>query len=531
MATKGFGKLIVKTTMEVEDDALLFETMGFVEGYLTAERTVQHMHNIMPSAPPEIEAHILQHLEYLQDQIDMFAESDPYWKVVDFLLTRQRGFAMGLRLRLEMNVPESVSTSSPPRPLAAQEVRLLGLSHTMLRAELMRLNLAVDVDEIARALEFSEGGNISQGVAAIAREARAAEGTKGHCSALVKIVGPRVLFGHTSWAGFDNLLRIWKEYNFPHVKFQGLASRHMSFSSYPGFFASSDDWLVMRDTQLLVMETTIDAYDTKRLAKYVSPASVSTSMRSLVASMLASHAREWYEIFSRENSGVQNNQWMIFSSREWAATSAAGVRPSTARDIFWVAEQQPGQVIARDMSAKLLEDGYWASWNVAYFKETLKTNLYFEHRTQQCACEGQRGPLLDVLQGQIKSLTDMKEAFRTNTWRSSHLSWMCPKCSISARFDLPGANKTNGCFSPAFFGSIDAKATNDLMIIAGESMFASGPPNIGVPAFSWATAASVSPGARMLRHEGHPEGAMNFPWVLVGGRDEPLNDDVITLFM
>eukprot|EP00927_Polykrikos_kofoidii_P065111 TRINITY_DN60902_c0_g1_i1.p1 TRINITY_DN60902_c0_g1~~TRINITY_DN60902_c0_g1_i1.p1 ORF type:complete len:596 (+),score=66.71 TRINITY_DN60902_c0_g1_i1:42-1829(+) len=535
IATEGFARLLVQTLSEVKDDRLLFEAMGFVEGYLTAERTVQHMHNTMSPAAPEMEEFVLDHNVYLRNKANRYRESDPYWKVVDFLLEKQRGFASGMRLRLAEVQPEVLSAGSPRRPLAAQEVRLLGLSDTMLQAELMRLNMLVDVDEIMRALEYSSSGNVSTAAANIAKEARAGAGKYGHCSALVTIAGPRVLLSHNTWSPFNRMMRIWKDYSFPHVKFQGLASRRISIPSYPGYFASNDDWLVIPDTKMVVLETTLDAYDTEKLAKYISPASVTTMMRSIIASLLATRPREWYETFSRENSGSQNNQWMVFSSSAWAAASVMGHKHSLAKDIFWVLEQQPGQIVGRDMTETLLEAGYWGSWNVARFNETLATNQYLDHRDAQCKCEGQRGALMDELHGSIKTLVDLQTAMRTNTWRSSPLSWMCPKCAIAARFDLPGANETVGCFSPAFYGAIDAKVTDDLMAARGESMFVSGPPNIEVPSFSWESAASTTPGVSMLPHVGLPDGPLEYPWRLVGGYSEHVSRsqdaDTITLFM
>eukprot|EP00927_Polykrikos_kofoidii_P073609 TRINITY_DN69629_c0_g1_i1.p1 TRINITY_DN69629_c0_g1~~TRINITY_DN69629_c0_g1_i1.p1 ORF type:complete len:598 (-),score=64.16 TRINITY_DN69629_c0_g1_i1:27-1820(-) len=534
IASEGFGSLSVSTLREVDDDAWLFESLGFAEGYLTAERTVQHMFNMLDPVAPEIEDFMLQHNEYLRRQADMYAGSDPYWRIVDFLLVKQRGFVSGMRARLSGVRPESLTATFTSGSLATEEVRLLGLSDAALQAELLRLNLLVDLSEITRAIKYSKGGKISEEAARIAREAIMAEGKTGHCSALIKVAGRRVLLGHTTWDTFGSLMRMWKDYSFPHVKMPSLVSRHISMSSYPGFFASNDDWLQMRDTQMVALETTLDAYDTERLAKYISPACVSTMMRSMIASMLASHPREWYEIFSRQNSGSQNNQWMIFSSRAWAAAVDSGFQRHQARDILWVLEQQPGLIIGRDMTDTLLETGYWGSWNVARFNETLTVSQYESHRGLQCICEGQRGALLDELQGHIETLADLQIAMRTNTWRSSPLSWACPKCAVVARFDLPGANTSNHCFKPAFYGSIDAKVSDDRMIIAGESMFVAAPSDIGVPAFSWETAPITTPNVRMPRHVGHAEGPMNFTYQLVGGnKDFPMRDErseLITLF-
>ena len=40
------------------------------------------------------------------------------------------------------------------------------------------------------------------------------------------------------------------------------------------------------------------------------------------------------------------------------------------RDVLWVAEQLPGNVEAEDVTEVLLRQGFWASYNLAYFDKT-----------------------------------------------------------------------------------------------------------------------------------------------------------------
>lgn len=240
----------------------------------------------------------------------------------------------------------------------------------------------------------------------------------------------------------------------------------------------------------------------------------------MVASLMAADPREWQQLFSRQNSGTQNNQWMILGLSRWPVGSGA-------RDLLWVLEQQPGMIVAHDMSEKLLEDGFWASYNVPVFPETLAASRYLEGRSSVCMCEAQRKALFDEAQEGIASLADLQRLLTTNTWQRSPLSWNCPKCSIAARFDVAGFNTSIGaefaastgnpaCGKAGYFGAIDAKVADDTMITGdGGTLFVSGPPHEGVPPFDWATAAVGQPKA-VPPHVGHPAGPWVFPWQRFG---------------
>jgi hypothetical protein len=174
------------------------------------------------------------------------------------------------------------------------------------------------------------------------------------------------------------------------------------------------------------------------------------------------------------------------------------------------------------MTEKLLQDSYWKSFNVAYYEESLNVNEYLQKRTSVCICEAQRGPLFDVAQRHVKVLPDLLSVLRTNTWQSSELSWSCPKCAVAGRMDLQGHNVSigaelpqstgnPGCGPAALHGAIDAKVADDLMVTRGETIFVSGPVNVGVPAFSWETAAGGIPsGVSVPNHVGHPSGPWRF---------------------
>ena len=61
---------------------------------------------------------------------------------------------------------------------------------------------------------------------------------------------------------------------------------------------------------------------------------------------------------------ADNNQWMVLDSAKFDPGAAL-----PAADLFWVAEQIPGKIVAADMTATLTGQGFWPSYNIPFFKE------------------------------------------------------------------------------------------------------------------------------------------------------------------
>jgi len=544
----GTGKLKLATASSTATDVELFEALGFAEGALTAGRIVQHMHNMFEQKPvaAEVGEFMLENMAYMQRQVDAHAEEDPYWSVVATLLARNRGLRDGFRSRLgklELDTllvdSDGIELMEQAALLRQRSLLLQSLPEQLLDMELLRLNLVMDIDEIARAVNKSSSGATSSELAAAVGLAEArASGGHGHCSVLVKVAGSQIIFGHNTWKDFKEMLRIWKDISIIHVQNPAIVNRRLSYPSYPGYYASTDDWLMLPDSQLAVFETTDDAYDTARLAKHVQPSTINTPMRSMIASLMAGNGREWYDTFSRENSGTQNNQWMIIDAAAWHTYLSS--RDAKPAGVLWVLEQQPGSIVGHDMTEHLLRESFWSSYNVPHFEQTMLISRVKEHPSVNGACVGQRGPLLASAQRHIASVADMQKLLTTNQWETSSLAWSCPKCSVASRFDLPGSNSSMGkgvlsghemehvshfgseaklgCHFSGFFGAIDAKVADDRMVAEGKTLFVSGPArNGGIPAFSWEAAEDAAPKNHVPQHAGHPKGPWTFPWVTLGG--------------
>lgn len=573
ISSAGVARLDVRTvaaapTMSYSGDRLLFEALGLAEGVLTAPRIAQQLHNMLEeTSRPSLYAFLHDHLDYLaahSTESDDGGEPLPYWRAVGLFLARQRGMANGFRQRLDELSPELLAAGAAEEPTAGGDVKavssreahaadfgrlrnqILMMPDHSLQATLLLLTLVSDVGELQRAIHIRNQEFLSPEELLSAKEAALRMQMRGHCSALIRASGSQLLVGHATWSTYSEMLRIWKDVSFPHISDSKVVNKRLSFSSYPGYFASTDDWLVMPDQKMLVLETTTDCLNDTLLAQHVWPDTVNTPLRSLVASLLASGPEQWCSIFSQQSSGTQNNQWMVLSLAHWqehvkqleagdvASSALVGAAPAAApaavskapQDVLWVLEQQPGTVVYKDKTSTLLEDGYWASFNVPHFKETLHASSYLEEESSVFRCEEQRAPLLAAAKKNVTSMSAMRDLLITNNWKRDPLSWSCPKCAVAARFDLAGTNASigsefsssshmPGCGASDMFGAIDAKVADDRMLVDGQSFFVSGPPRIGVPPFNWATAAG--PAALSARHAGQPTGPWQFPWLRMGG--------------
>ena len=186
----------------------------------------------------------------------------------------------------------------------------------------------------------------------------------GSCSALVRLTAKNedIYFTHDTWSSFTTMLKIYKKYDLPYAMSSTdsttIPGSQLSFSSYPGYLLSTEDFYAVHGSGLAVMETT-NGYMKSDLESLISPKSVLESVRNMVANRLAPNALDWCEIFKEYNSGTYNNQWMVLDYNRFTP-GVPHLRPGT----FYVLEQMPGKVEYKDMSARLQQEKYWASYNI-----------------------------------------------------------------------------------------------------------------------------------------------------------------------
>ena len=160
---------------------------------------------------------------------------------------------------------------------------------------------------------------------------------RGMCSGLIKVPGDfsDLFMAHSSWFSYGNTNRIFKHYHF-HFHAQA-ASSAISFSSYPGYLQSLDDFYMM-DSGLGMIQTSNDVLN-HSLLELVKPESLLAWQRVRLANAFAGSGKEWEEAFRWQASGTYVNQYMVVDFKLF--------KPKTAfpDGLLWVVEEIPGLVV------------------------------------------------------------------------------------------------------------------------------------------------------------------------------------------
>jgi hypothetical protein len=99
-----------------------------------------------------------------------------------------------------------------------------------------------------------------------------------HCSAFIRVTPDlqELYSGHTTWADYYNMVRVFKNYDFP-LRAPQTTARTTLFSSYPAFVSSVDDFYQL-SSGLVVIETT-NGITNPALFKLIKPQSVMSWIR------------------------------------------------------------------------------------------------------------------------------------------------------------------------------------------------------------------------------------------------------------
>jgi len=285
--------------------------------------------------------------------------------------------------------------------------------------------------------------------------------------------------------------RIYKYYLFQ-LQDKSVASKAVSFSSSPSFLSSKDDFYIM-DTGLVTMETTNSIYN-KALYKALTPNSVLTWQRSMLANRMARTSRDWVTLFGMYNSGSYNNQWMAFNFNQFTKGR------KLYNDALWIIEQIPGYFRAADVTDYVNKNYYWASYNVPYFPDIFNISGYptvTTHSYNGCP----RANIFRREHVNVHTTTDMENIMQYNNWQNDSFSLGDPAASISSRYDLRTQHA-------AAFGGIDSKITN---YESGQRLWCyaiSGPTHQNQTPFEWTDQWSA------VVHDGQPK-QFNFPYQLM----------------
>ncbi|KAG7491526.1 hypothetical protein MATL_G00004490 [Megalops atlanticus] len=265
----------------------------------------------------------------------------------------------------------------------------------------------------------------------------------GHCSALIKMLPgyENLLLGHSSWYTYAATLRIYKHWDFrltePHT-----ATGKMSFSSYPGFLVSLDDFYLL-GSGLLMTQTTNSIFNSS-LFSVVTPRSLLAWQRVRLAHALAHTGEQWAQVFSKYNSGTYNSQYAVVD------VSRVSLGNGIKDGALTVVEQIPGMVMHSDQT-QALRQGYWPSYNVPFHPRIYDLSGYGEMRRRRGEdfsydlCP--RAKIFRRDQAAVKDLASMKHLMRYNNYKKDPYAKGHPCKTICCRNDLRRKGpRPGGCY-------------------------------------------------------------------------------------
>jgi hypothetical protein len=506
----GWSRLQITTNASSPEEEQAFAA-GFLEAHLTAEKIFQGVVNTGAnfSWPPALEAFLAANDAWVRGMVASNGGS-AYWHHVGLVYAQLDGLLHGY----------AAATNNTARALP-------------LRA-LFNVNLGGDMEDLSSALNLTASPRASARAAARAAAVGAprAGDTEGggHCSALVRLLPgfSEVFFAQATWAGFEDMTRILKEYDFPWTTTgrpgdPRVPATRVVFSSDPASLFSGDDFYVL-GSGLAMLETTIGNNNATLYQLFVSPHTVLEWVRNIVANRLAATGAEWVDIYTAHNSGTYNNENIIADFKLF--TPGEPPKPG----FLWAADQIPGSVEARDITDELVSVGYVASYNVARFPKTYNASgmfpLFQKYGPWFSFHDTARANIFRRDAPKAADEQSVMALMRYNDFENDPLSRQActgyPPSSaenaVAARDDL---NPADGVYPFAALSrrdhaAIDAKLTSSARMRGGGgggwalgAAAVAGPTwgSPSCPVFRWSTSEYNG-----LPHLGHPD-AWNFTWV------------------
>uniref|UniRef100_A0A0B8RQP5 Phospholipase B-like n=1 Tax=Philothamnus irregularis TaxID=1899461 RepID=A0A0B8RQP5_9SAUR len=474
--SSGWGILEIKAgygNQPVSNEIFMYSA-GFLEGYLTASRMSDHVANLYPQLiknviiEQKIKEFTQKQDEWTRQQIKN-NKDDPFWRNAGYVIAQLDGLYMG-------NVEWAKRQKRTPLTVF----------------EIIFLNAIGDLLDLIPALTSDSRNNDFLSMPEVSRMY---QWDMGHCSALIKVLPgyENIYFGHSSWFTYAATLRIYKHWDFRITDPQTKTGR-ASFSSYPGFLVSLDDFYIL-GSGLIMLQTTNSVFNLS-LLKQVVPESLFAWQRVRIANMMADSGKTWAQTFEKQNSGTYNNQYMILDTKK------IKLRRSIDDGALYIIEQVPNLVEYSDQT-NILRTGYWPSYNIPFHNIIYNMSGYGEY-VQKYGLDfsyelAPRAKIFRRDQGKVIDIESMKYIMRYNNYKKDPYTRHNPCNTICCREDLK--YKT-----PVPAGCYDSKVADINMAAEFTAYAINGPPvEKGLPIFSWVH-------FNKTKHQGLPE-SYNFDFV------------------
>ena len=471
---EGWDRLTVSSSDQPESvysDYTKHYGMGYLEGYITYKRIYDHYRNnnnykfyknngVMPEY---LEKFFKLNLEFIRKMGTKYGDNDPYFHEVYNYYNQLLGILDGYNTRVREEKKKNISI----------EIETITLTH------FMAIISVGDIDE----LEYLKKENRPNYKIMTSEEIKDYVTERMHCSSLIKVAPDfsNVWFGHSTWSGYNRLIKMFKEYRYyPGKKFPVKANTIL-VSGYPGVINSNDDFYIT-SANLYVAETTNHVFNTS-LFDILTPESFTCWMRTMIALRLADNGKSWCEIFKKLNSGTYNNQFMILDLKLIDTQ-----QKEILDEALYIIEQLPGYCEIEDVTY-YLRKGYWPSYNVPYLMKVRelsgilevleeRPNLFDSYDYTGCA----RANIFRREQDSVKDINSYRHLLRYNDFQNDPLSKGDANNVIAYRGDL---SESNTCF-----GATDLKfsSINDIITDGTKKVFLiNGPSHDQQEVFDWTT--------------------------------------------
>ena len=486
LSEEGWGRLTVRGNHK--DDSIAHYCSGIVEAALTHTRISQYfsvtydslLEDLGGSFPQKLADWLTTTIAWTREKAEKNHGNDDYWNAVYSILKRFDGLVDGYK---EFRDPKD-------------DVAISELQFVVLEA-------AGDLDDLT-VIVSNDNPELRKKVTSDAwRELHQ------HCTGLIYMDEQfqDVYVSHDSWSGYNTMNRMLKDYEV--VSGAKRAATRWTFSSNAGLLLSMDDFWEM-NSGLVVIETTLNTWNTTLYDLYCKPESVLSWIRVNVANLLANNGKQWADTFVNFNSYTYNNQYFIVDTKLFNA----GQKPK--KGFLTATEQVPGYLQTGDRTDELVQMRWIPSINTPFYEYVYNGSGYPE-KVKETQCDYwsyykcARYLIMDRdVTNKIHTYQDFKNFMRYNDWKNDPLSNQDAAESILSRYDLrPVECIHQGTMTqcPAAFGGIDAKTTN--MGLARKLAFdaISSPQYETQPAWEFGT-----PQWEKVRYDGLPK-VWKFPWI------------------
>jgi hypothetical protein len=506
----GAGHLYLWTNSKYADRQQM-SCAGYLEGFLSGHRIKDFYRSYRESTYPSEELYeriarwVEASLSWTLDSVLNGENSSPYWNVVGLSMTQLLSMVEGYNARIK-DFPLSTLDFFLMNSIGDMDDLIPAMNYTM-HKEKMKGGKAEKEGEIC-----SEPWCVMTAQA------------NSHCSAIIKPINGILYSAHEMWASYCQMLMVWKQYDFGFRHTPEIVSHQIAFSSWPGLLSSEDDFYIT-GTKLVVMETTNNVYNLS-LYDRIKPQSLLSWVRAITANYMATTPDQWHKIFKLYNSGTYNNQWMVSDMKAPFGTQTTSVvvgdeskelqrasNRSLVAGTVMIGSQLPDFYMHDDISYVINQDGYWASYNVPYFKQAWLLagyDIMAQKYGEQFTWDGApRAKIFKQRQHNAVDVPSIQRLMRYNDWKNDPLSLGCPMNQLASRGDLSPPHVPL-CYRNTF-GAVNAKITSSSDVSSYRAHFTVGPTHDTQPVFSWTPQIEAEfPTA----HYGQPK-TFNFGWQVV----------------